>query len=52
MDGLKFARIEEDERLELERGLSKEGVVKVLHEMQDDKASSPDSFTMAFFQKC
>ena len=32
MDGLEFARIEEDERLELERDFSKEEVVKVLHE--------------------
>ena len=52
MDGLEFARIEEDERLKLERDFSKEEVVKVLHEMEGDKAPSPDSFTMAFFQKC
>ena len=38
MDGLKFARIEEDEWLELERDFSKEEVVKVLHEMEGDKA--------------
>ena len=38
MDGLKFARIEEDERLELERDFSKEEVVNVLHEMEGDKA--------------
>ena len=52
MDGLKFARIEKDERLELERDFSKEEVVKVLHEMKGDKAPGPDGFTMAFFQKC
>ena len=58
MDVLKFARIEEGERLELERDFSKEEVVKVLQEMEGDKAPSPDSFapspdsfTMAFFQK-
>ena len=51
MDGLEFARIEEDEQLELERDFSKEEVVKVLHEMEGDKAPSPDGFTMAFFQK-
>ena len=52
MDGLEFARIEEAERLNLERDFSKEEVVKVLHEMEGDKAPSPDGFTMAFFQKC
>ena len=51
MDGLKFARIEEDERLELERDFPKEEVVKVLHEMEGDKVPSPDDFTMTFFQK-
>ena len=52
MDGLEFARIEEDERLVLERDFSKEEVVKVLQKMEGDKAPSPDGFTMAFFQKC
>ena len=52
IDGLEFARIEEAERLNLERDFSKEEVVKVLHEMEGDKAPSPDGFTMAFFQKC
>ena len=52
MDGLGFARIEEDERLELERDFSKEEVVKVLFEMEGDKAPGPDGFTIAFFQKC
>ena len=51
MDGLEFARIEEVEWLELERDFSKEEVVKVLHEMEGDKAPSLDGFTMAFFQK-
>ena len=52
MDGLEFARIEKDEWLELERDFSKEEVVKVLHEMEGNKAPGPDGFTMAFFQKC
>ena len=38
MDGLEFARIEEAERLKLESDFSKEEVVKVLHEMEGDKA--------------
>ena len=52
MDELEFARIEEDERLALERDFSKVEVVKVLQEMEGDKAPSLDDFTMAFFQKC
>ena len=52
MDGLKFARIEEDERLALERDFSKEEVVQVLQEMKGDKAPSLDGFTMTFFHKC
>ena len=52
MDGLEFARIEENEWLELERDFSKEEVVKVLYEMEGDKAPSPNGFTVAFFQKC
>ena len=52
MDGLEFASIKEDERLDLENDFSKEEVVKVLQEMEGDKAPSPDGFTMAFFQKC
>ena len=52
MDGLEFASIEEDKRLELESDFSKEEVVKVLFEMEGDKAPGPDGFTMGFFQKC
>ena len=52
MDGLEFARIEEDELLELESDFSKEEVVKVLQEMEGDKAPGPDGYTTAFFQKC
>ena len=52
LDGLEFASIEEDERLSLERDFSKEEVIQVLQEMEGDKASGLDSFTMAFFHKC
>ena len=52
MDGLEFTSIGDDERLELERDFSKEEVVKVLQEMEGDKAPGLDGFTMAFFQKC
>ena len=49
MDGLEFDCIEEDERHVLERDFSKEELVKVLQEMEGDKAPSPDGSTMAFF---
>ena len=52
MDGLEFARIKEDEQLDLERDFSKEEVVKVLQEMEGDKAPGPNGFTMTFFLKC
>ena len=52
MDELEFARIEQDEWLALERDFSKVEVVKVLQEMEGDKAPGLDDFTMAFFQKC
>ena len=52
MDELEFARIEEDEWLALERDFSKVEVVKVLQEMEGNKALGLDDFTMAFFQKC
>ena len=52
MDELEFARIEEAEWLELERDFSKEEVVKVLYEMEGDKALGLNGFIMALFQKC
>ena len=52
MDGLDFDCIEEDEQLSLEKEFTKEEVIQVLREMEADRASSPDGFTMDFFQKC
>ena len=52
MEGLDFARIEEEERQFLEKEFMKEEVIQVLREMEGDKAPGPDGFTMAFFQKC
>ena len=52
MDSLEFACVDEEEQIALEREFSKEEVVQVLQEMEGDKASGPDGFTMAFFQKC
>ena len=52
LDGLEFASFEEDKRLDLERDFSKEEVVKVLLEIEGDKAPGPDGFIMNFFLKC
>ena len=52
MDGLEFARIDEAEQLALKRDFSKKEVVRVLQEMEGDKAPGPNNFIMAFFQKC
>ena len=52
MEGLDFARIEEEERQFLEKEFMKEEVIQVLREMEGDKALGLDGFTMAFFQKC
>ena len=49
LDGLEFASFEEDKRLDLERDFSKEEVVKVLLEIEGDKAPGPDGFIMNFF---
>jgi len=52
MDGLDFACIVEKERLTLEKEFTKEEVIQVLREMEDDKAPGPNGFTMAFFHNC
>ena len=49
LDGLEFASFEEDKRLDLEGDFSKEEVVKVLLEIEGDKAPGPDGFIMNFF---
>ena len=36
----------------LEREFEKEEIIEALKEAEGDKASGPDGFTMAFFQKC
>ena len=48
MDGLSFLSIDADESTWLEREFEKQEV-RVL---DGDKAPGPNSFTMAFFQKC
>jgi len=51
VEGLPFLSIDEDESVLLERDFEKE-VWDVIRELNGDKAPGPDSFTMAFFQKC
>jgi len=51
VDGLSFSSIDADECIWLERVFEEQEVWEVMREMNGDKASSPDSFSMAFFQK-
>ena len=50
MDGLEFASIEEDKQIVLERDFTKEEVVKVLQEMEGDKALGPNGSLWSFFK--
>jgi hypothetical protein len=52
VDGISFSSIDADECLWLERGFEEQEVWEVVREMNGDKASGPDGFSMAFFQKC
>ncbi len=52
VDGLSFDSIGAAARVHLERPFELEEVVQVLKDVQGNKASGPDGFTMAFFQKC
>jgi hypothetical protein len=52
VDGISFSSIDADEYLWLERVFEEQEVWEVVREMNGDKAPGPDSFSMAFFQKC
>ena len=52
MDGIEFDSISSSDRIMLERPFDKEEVLQVIQNLQGDKAPSPNSFTLAFFQKC
>ena len=52
IDGLELACLDKTERSMLEREFEKEEIIEALKEAEGDKASGPDGFTMAFFQKC
>jgi hypothetical protein len=51
VEGLSCLSIDADKNIWLERAF-KEEVWDVIRDLNGDKASGPDGFTMAFFQKC
>jgi hypothetical protein len=52
VDGIAFDSISEVEAGWLERDFKEEEVRKVVSKMNGNKASSPEGFSMAFFQVC
>jgi hypothetical protein len=52
VDGQSFLSINADESIWLERRFEEEEVWDVIRDLNGDKALGPDSFTMAFIQKC
>jgi hypothetical protein len=52
VDEISFSSIDADECLWLKRGFEEQEVWEVVQEMNGDKASGPDGFSMAFFQHC
>ena len=52
MEGLEFDRIGDMERVWLERKFEREEILQVVRDMEGDKASGPNGFTMAFYHHC
>ena len=52
VDRLEFDSITTDENALLERKFDRDEIIQMVTDLQGDKAQGPDSFTMAFFQKC
>ena len=52
VEGLEFDQIGELGRGWLERRFKKDEILFVVRDMEGDKASSPDGFSMAFFHQC
>jgi hypothetical protein len=52
VEGLSFSSIDADESIWLERAFEEKEVWDVIRDLNGDKASGPDRFTLAFFQKC
>ena len=51
-EGLEFNQIEGLERDWLERRFENEEIFRVVKELEGDKASGPDGFSMAFYRHC
>jgi hypothetical protein len=51
VEGISFSSIDANECIWLERGFEEQEVWEVVREMNGDKTSGPDRFSMAFFQK-
>ena len=49
MEGLKFDRVGDLERVWLELKFEREEILQVISDMEGDKAPSSDGFTMAFY---
>jgi hypothetical protein len=52
VEGLSFLSIDAEESIWLERAFEEKEVWDVIRDLNGDKASSPNGFTMTFFQKC
>ena len=52
VEGLEFDQIEGIERDWLERRFEREEILRVVKELEGDKAPGPDRFTMAFYHHC
>jgi hypothetical protein len=52
VEGLSFLSIDVDESIWLERAFEEKEVWDVIKDTNGDKASGPDGFILAFFQKC
>ena len=52
MEGLEFDCIGDVERVWLERKFEREEISQVVRDLEGDKASDPDRFTMAFYHHC
>ena len=52
VEGLEFDQIESIERDWLERRFEREEILRVVKELEGNKAPGPDGFTMAFYHHC
>ena len=52
MEGLEFDRIEDMERVWLERKFEREEILQIVSDLEGDKAPGLDGFTMTFYHHC